>query len=150
MKYWGVNGMRIAEIKTVKQFQGVFPVLQQLRTNLSEEEALSLWNVMKGERYQLFAMYSEHGAVVTLAGVAICTNFYNEKHVFLYDLITAKSHRSKGYGEKMLSYIEMWGREHDCSSVVLTSAFVRKAAHRFYEREGYEKVSYAFRKQLLL
>lgn len=142
--------MRIQEVKTVEQFQGVFPVLQQLRTNLSEEEALSLWHVMKGEGYQLFAMYNEQELVVTLAGVAICTNFYNEKHVFLHDLITAETHRSKGYGERMLSYIEEWGREQECSYVALTSSFVRKDAHRFYEREGYEKVSYAFRKQLLL
>lgn len=140
--------MYVQEVKTVKQFEEVFPVLKQLRTNLSEEEALSLWDRMKEERYQLFAMYNEQEEVVTLAGIGICINFYHEKHVFLYDLITAEAHRSKGYGEKMLSHIELWGREHGCSSVVLTSAFPRIDAHRFYEREGYEKASYSFRKQI--
>lgn len=140
--------MYVQEVKTGKQFQSILPVLKQLRTNLSEEEALSLWDMMKAERYQLFAMYNEKEEVVTLAGLAICTNFYHEKHVFLYDLITAETHRSKGHGEKMLSHIEAWGREHGCSSVVLTSAFPRTDAHRFYEREGYGKTSYSFRKQI--
>ena len=36
------------------------------------------------------------------------------------------------------------GKEEGCSSIVLTSAFPRIDAHRFYEREGFDKVSYSF------
>ena len=36
---------------------------------------------MKEESYKLFSLRNEEEAVVSLAGVAICTNFYNEKHV---------------------------------------------------------------------
>lgn len=69
--------------------------------------------------------------------------------MFLYMIfVTAEAHRSKGYGKALLSYIEEWGAEKECSSVVLTSAFPRINAHRFYEREGYDKVSYAFCKEL--
>ncbi|ENQ3107713.1 Acetyltransferase (GNAT) family protein [Bacillus sp. 491mf] len=136
----------IQEVKTEREFCEVLPVLQQLRTKLSREEALSLLGKMKKENYRLFALYNSEREVVSLAGVAICTNFYNKKHVFIYDLVTAGAHRSKGYGETLLSYIEGWGKENDCTCAVLTSAFPRIDAHRFYEREGYEKVSYAFHK----
>lgn len=138
----------VKEVKTEQEFGGVLPVLQQLRTKLSREEALSLLGKMKKENYRLFALYNNEGEVVSLAGTAICTNFYNKKHVFIYDLVTAEAHRSKGYGEKLLSYIEEWGKENDCSCVVLTSAFPRVDAHRFYEREGYGKVSYSFWKEM--
>ena len=138
----------VKEVKTEQEFDGVLPVLQQLRTKLSREEALSLLGKMKKENYRLFALYNNEGEVVSLAGTAICTNFYNKKHVFIYDLVTAEAHRSKGYGEKLLSYIEEWGKENDCSCVVLTSAFPRVDAHRFYEREGYGKVSYSFWKEM--
>ncbi|HDX9588550.1 TPA: GNAT family N-acetyltransferase [Bacillus pseudomycoides] len=138
----------VHEVKTEEEFRKVLPVLQQLRPKLSLEEALSLLERMKEENYRLFSLYNSEGKVMCLAGTAICTNFYNKKHVFIYDLVTAEAHRSKGHGEKLLSYIEEWGKENDCSCVVLTSAFLRVDAHRFYEREGYEKVSYSFHKEI--
>ncbi|MEH6891941.1 GNAT family N-acetyltransferase [Bacillus sp. JJ864] len=138
----------VHEVKTKQEFYKVLPVLQQLRPKLSREEALSLLERMKEENYRLFALYNHEGEVVSLAGLAICTNFYNKKHVYIYDLVTAEAHRSKGYGETLLAYIEGWGKENDCSCVVLTSAFPRIDAHRFYEREGYKKVSYSFWKEI--
>ncbi|AUD25564.1 MULTISPECIES: GNAT family N-acetyltransferase [Bacillus] len=140
--------MNIKEVVTEADLHEVFPVLQQLRTKLSREEASCLFQKMKEENYKLFSLRNEEGAVVSLAGVAICTNFYNEKHVYVYDLVTAEAHRSKGYGNVLLSYVEKWGKEKGCSSIVLTSAFPRIDAHRFYEREGFDKVSYSFYKEL--
>ncbi|MEB3054640.1 GNAT family N-acetyltransferase [Bacillus pseudomycoides] len=140
--------MNVKEIKSEDQLDAVLSVLQQLRTALTKEEAQFLFRQMKEERYQLFSLCNDADEVVSLAGVAVCTNFYNKKHVFVYDLVTAGAHRSKGYGKALLSYIEEWGAEKGCSSVVLTSAFPRVDAHGFYEREGYDKVSYSFHKKL--
>ncbi|MBE7095097.1 GNAT family N-acetyltransferase [Bacillus cereus] len=140
--------MNIREVVTEADLHDVFPVLQQLRTKLSKEEVSSLFQKMKEENYKLFSLRNEGDEVVSLAGVAICTNFYNKKHVFVYDLVTAEAHRSKGYGNVLLSYIENWGKENECESIVLTSAFPRLDAHRFYEREGYDKVSFSFYKEL--
>ncbi|MCW9129907.1 GNAT family N-acetyltransferase [Bacillus paramycoides] len=140
--------MNISEIVTEAELHDVLPVLQQLRTKLSKEEASSLFQKMKEENYKLLSLRNEEEEVVSLAGVAICTNFYNKKHVFVYDLVTAEAHRSKGYGNVLLSYIEDWGMENGCESIALTSAFPRLDAHRFYEREGYDKVSYSFYKEL--
>ncbi|HHT7191417.1 TPA: GNAT family N-acetyltransferase, partial [Bacillus cereus] len=131
--------MNVKEVVTEEQLQEALPVLQQLRTKLSKEEASSLFRKMKEENYKLFSLRNEDGEIVSLAGVAICTNFYNKKHVFVYDLVTAEAHRSKGYGNSLLSYIEGWGKENGCESIGLTSAFPRIDAHRFYEREGYDK-----------
>ena len=140
--------MNVKEVVTEEQLHEVLPVLQQLRTKLSKEETSSLFRNMKEENYKLFSLRNENDEVVSLAGVAICTNFYNKKHVFVYDLVTAEAHRSKGHGKVLLSYIENWGKENECESIVLTSAFSRIDAHRFYEREGYDKVSYSFYKEL--
>ncbi|PEX86406.1 GNAT family N-acetyltransferase [Bacillus cereus] len=140
--------MNVKEVVTEEQLHEVLPVLQQLRTKLSKEEASFLFRKMKEENYKLFSLYDEIGEVVSLAGVMVCTNFYNKKHVFVYDLVTAEAHRSKGYGNVLLSYIEDWGIKNGCESIALTSAFPRLDAHRFYEREGYDKVSYSFHKKL--
>lgn len=82
--------MNVKEIKTKEQLEGVLPVLQQLRTALTKEEVQSLFHQMKEERYQLFSLYNKENEVVSLAGVAICTNFYNKKHVFVYDLCNGR------------------------------------------------------------
>ncbi|MGE7884095.1 GNAT family N-acetyltransferase [Bacillus sp. NPDC094077] len=140
--------MNVKEVVAEEQLHEVLPVLQQLRTKLSKEEASSLFRKMKEDNYKLFSLRNEDDEVVSLAGVAICTNFYNKKHVFVYDLVTAEAHRSKGYGNVLLSYIENWGTENGCESIALTSAFPRLDAHRFYEREGYDKVSFSFHKEL--
>ena len=87
--------MNIREVVTEADLHDVFPVLQQLRTKLSREEASSLFQKMKEENYKLLLLQNEDDEVVCLAGVAICTNFYNEKHVFVYDLVTAKARQIK-------------------------------------------------------
>ncbi|KEK25029.1 GNAT family N-acetyltransferase [Bacillus gaemokensis] len=140
--------MDVREIKTEEELNAVLPVLQELRTALTKGETQSLFHQMKEESYQLFSLFNNEGEAVSLAGVTVCTNFYNKKHVFVYDLVTAEAHRSKGYGEALLSYIERWGEEQGCTCIALTSAFPRVDAHRFYEREGYDKVSYSFYKKL--
>ena len=66
---------------------------------------------MKEESYKLFSLRNEEEAVVSLAGVAICTNFIM-RNMFLYMIfVTAEAHKSKGYGNVLLSYVEKWGKK---------------------------------------
>ena len=67
--------MNVKEVVTEEQLHDVLPVLQQLRTKLSKEETSSLFRNMKEENYKLFSLRNEDDEVVSLAGVAICTNF---------------------------------------------------------------------------
>ncbi|MFX3625322.1 MAG: GNAT family N-acetyltransferase [Ectobacillus sp.] len=138
----------ICELCTREELQKALPVMQELRPHLTEAKFFELYEAMQQEGYHLFALCNEQGEPISLAGVIILTNFYNERHVFIYDLVTAAEHRSKGYGKQILSYVEAWGKENGCKMADLTSGFVRIAAHSFYEREGYNKVSFAFRKKL--
>ncbi|MFD3450201.1 GNAT family N-acetyltransferase [Microbacteriaceae bacterium 4G12] len=138
----------VQEVLSKEDFQVAWSVMQELRTHLSEEEYMTLLETMKGEGYRMFGLYNEEGEPLALAGVAIVTNFYNGRHVFVYDLVTAERYRSQGCGAKLLSYMEQWGKEHGCENLALTSGFQRQDAHRFYEREGYEKRSFAFCKAL--
>ena len=67
--------MNVKEVVTEEQLHEVLPVLQQLRTQLSKEETGTLFRNMKEENYKLFSLRNEDDEVVSLAGVAICTNF---------------------------------------------------------------------------
>jgi GNAT superfamily N-acetyltransferase len=141
--------MDIREAVTQSEWEEVYGLLLELRTDLGKAEFSGLLQEMRKEGYRVFCLYNEKVELVSLAGVIIRTNFYAKRHVFIYDLVTKSSERSKGYGKKLLQYVEEWGAQQNCESAGLDSGLQRKDAHRFYEHAmQYNKSSYAFRKKL--
>ncbi|KUP08459.1 acetyltransferase [Bacillus coahuilensis m2-6] len=126
-----------------------FSLFTQLRTDLSQQEYKDLFKVMKSEGYQMIGLVDK-GDIKVLAGYAIRTNFYNKRHLYLYDLVAATEDRSKGYGNKMMQYLEQIASVNDCKFVALESGLMRVDAHRFYEdKNNYERFCYSFRKSIL-
>lgn len=139
---------KVDELITEDQWRKAFPIMQQLRTDLSLSTYMESLIEMTKEGYRLFALYDED-EIVALAGIHMTINFYNHRYVFINDLVTDSSHRSKGYGEKLLDYIHEWAREKGAQYVSLESGIQRKDAHRFYEeRMKYDKWCYSFRLKL--
>ena len=56
--------------------------------------------------------------------------------------------QNKGIGTKLIQSMENYARENGCYSIGVCSGFKRTEAHAFYERNGFEKGSYAFNKML--
>nr|WP_257962478.1 GNAT family N-acetyltransferase [Bacillus sp. UMB0893] len=68
--------------------------------------------------------------------------------MYVYDLITDQASRSRGFGEKLLNYVEDLAKDAGCSMMTLTSGNQRIDAHRFYEEKmGFERVSHVFNKK---
>ena len=61
-------------------------------------------------------------------------------------LAVDEAHRRAGIGSKLLSQVEEIAAERGVRYLTLSSGFQRTEAHAFYERQGYEKRSYAFSK----
>ncbi|MGM0845313.1 MAG: GNAT family N-acetyltransferase [Bacillota bacterium] len=139
--------MEIREAVSEQEWKQVYQLLIELRTDLGAEEFSELLKSMRVEGYRVFGLYDRE-ELVSLAGVIIRTNFYAARHVFIYDLVTKSSARSKGYGRQLLQFIEEWGQEQGCETAGLDSGLQRRDAHRFYEGRNYKKSSYAFRKKL--
>ena len=140
--------MPIFEVTTKEELKRAFPVMNELRDHLDEATFLGTVDEMMAGGYRLFALEDE-GDIVALAGVAQDLNFYYGRFIYVYDLITSSKARSRGYGRELLSHIEKMAKQEGCGVVALSSALFRKDAHRFYEdKMGYERVSYAFVKQL--
>ncbi|ALC87841.1 acetyltransferase [Bacillus sp. FJAT-22090] len=138
----------IQELTYKEQWLEAFQVMKQLRTELTEDTYLELLQEMKKDGYTLYALY-ENNKIVSLAGFSWRTNFYNKRHIFIYDLVTDYQHRSFGYGEKLLNYLHNWAKENGAEYVALESGIQRNNAHRFYEEKlNYEKWCYSFRKSL--
>jgi len=65
-------------------------------------------------------------------------------------LVVDEAARSLGTGAKLLAKAEHWAAAKGCKSVSVRSNVLRKRAHAFYLRQGYEhyKTQKAFRKPL--
>jgi GNAT superfamily N-acetyltransferase len=138
----------ISELTNTTQWLEAFPIMKQLRTDLTEETYIELLQDMSKDGYKLYAM-SVEDKIVALVGLSWRINFYNKRHIFIYDLVTDVSQRSFGYGEKLLKYIHDWAKENGAEYVALESGLQRSDAHRFYEDKlNYDKWCYSFRKTL--
>lgn len=138
----------VRELLSEADVRRAWPVMRDLRPHLDEETFVSMVGAMRDDGYRLFGLDAD-GELVCLAGVAVLTNLYDMRHVWVYDLVTDPRHRSRGYGEALLTWIEEFGRREGCVRVALSSGIQRSDAHRFYEdRMGYARFSHVFRKPL--
>ncbi|WP_042220954.1 GNAT family N-acetyltransferase [Oceanobacillus manasiensis] len=137
------------ELQSESEIMQAFPVMKQLRTHLTEETYLDLViEAKKEDRYKLFALFDE-GEIVAVTGFKPMTTLYYGRFVWVCDLVTDKNRRSKGYGEKLLTYVHEWAKENNYESVALSSGLQRTEAHRFYEdKMDYDKVSFVFKSSL--
>ena len=138
--------VRVIEIKSGEERQKSFPVLRALRESLEFAEFERV--VSENRSYRFFAV-ADSDAYVCVAGVSILENLFFGRHLIVNDLVTLPSHRSKGYGAFMLSFLEGFARDNNCRNIILSSGFARTGAHRFYEEKaGFKKTAFLFVKQL--
>uniref|UniRef100_A0A7U4DLY2 GCN5-related N-acetyltransferase n=1 Tax=Geobacillus sp. (strain Y4.1MC1) TaxID=581103 RepID=A0A7U4DLY2_GEOS0 len=137
------------ELRTKEEILAGFSVMKHLRTHLDENSYLELvLEAQQKEGYRLVALY-DHGKMVAITGFMPMITLYNGRFIWVCDLVTAPSERSKGYGEKLLSYVHQWAEENGYGIASLSSGLQRVDAHRFYEEKmQYDKVSYVFLKRL--
>ncbi len=71
-----------------------------------------------------------------------------DKTLYVDDLVTREDQRSKGFGEKLLGWMEQVARDGGCACLRLDSGTHRTGAHKFYFRMGMPIVSFHFMKKL--
>ena len=141
--------MKYVELRTENELRTAWPVMSQLRDQLDEERWLTLMAVMMSDGYRLLALQDDDGAILALAGIKLTTNLYYGRHIWVYELVTAESARSKGHGRAILGHVEELAAAEGCEMVALSSGLQRRDAHRFYqEHMGYDRVSYSFTKKV--
>ncbi|WP_226659097.1 GNAT family N-acetyltransferase [Pseudalkalibacillus hwajinpoensis] len=139
----------IKEMRTKDQWREAFQVMQELRHHLDEKTYLALVEEAHlKDMYRLYALY-DGGELVAVTGFKPMITLYYGRFVWVCDLVTSEQHRSKGYGEKLLAFVENWAVENGYQSVALSSGVQKKDAHRFYkEKMSYDQVSFVFKKGL--
>jgi GNAT superfamily N-acetyltransferase len=137
--------MQIREL-SLQELDIAYDVIKELR-DLEYDAFEDLIYDMRHQEYKIFGLF-EKGELVTYAGVKVQINLYHKKHLYIDDFVTKTSSRSQNYGKEMLIYLEDYAKIFQCERIVLSSGFAREDAHRFYERNGFERKSFLFLKEL--
>lgn len=66
----------------------------------------------------------------------------------IVELIVLPEKRNLQIGKKLIEKIEEIARERNLEQIELSTSTYRKDAHRFYERQGYEKLHYNYTKEI--
>ena len=121
--------------------------MSELRKHLKKDEFLRLVRHMESEGYRL-AYLEVKGSVVAVAGYRIYTNFFMGKNLYIDDLVTSATERSKGYGEDIIVWLRNLAKEQGCNFYHLDSGTQRHEAHAFYFKQGFKITDFHFSKQL--
>jgi len=138
--------MQIREMD-LKELDVIYELLSQLRQTLSFKEFDDLVYDMRHMDYKMIGLF-QRSELITYAGVAVQTNFYHKRHLYIFDLVTDSKYRGQKFGKEMLDYLEVYAKTAMCENIVLSSNFEREEAHRFYEKRGFCKKSFLFLKQV--
>ena len=68
--------------------------------------------------------------------------------VKLQNLFLLPEKRSFKIGKQLIEKIEEIAKDKQLEQIELSTSTYRKDAHRFYERQGYEKLHYNYTKEL--
>ena len=138
---------QIVELRSEGELREAFATIRELHHELDEKKYMGLLAEMIPNGYRLFAI-RDSGGIVGVVGAQVLTNLYYERHLYVYDLVTEASTRSRGYGRALLAHVENVARREGCKYIALACGREREDALRFYERLGFERPGYSMRKAL--
>lgn len=136
-----LTGPRLAE--TDAEILSCFTVMQELRPLLRREEFVAAIRQQQSEGYRL-AMLEDEGDVTTVGGFRVQHMLATGKTMYVDDLVTAATARSRGHGKAMLHWLMDLARSEECESFSLDSGTQRQEAHAFYLRERMRITSFHF------
>lgn len=137
----------IEHAETDEAILACYDVMAELRPHVAREDFLATVRAMQKDGLKL-AFLREDGRVVAVAGYRLSTNLFCGRHLYVDDLVTADTERSKGHGKALLAWLRALAVESGCNVFHLDSGVQRKRAHQFYLREGLELSSYHFSERL--
>lgn len=120
-------------------------VMRQLRPQIAEAAYLATVRRMMQTDGYLQAAVFEGDIVVAVAGYRFMEMLYAGKTLYVDDLNTDETRRSRGHGKMLMDWLKREAKQRGCVQLQLDSGVQREQTHRFYFREGLTINSYHFR-----
>lgn len=140
--------MEIRNLSTDEEIEATFTVMSQLRSHLARKEYLATIRGMEDSGGYRLAAGFEDERVRCVAGYRFMKLLAYGKVLYVDDLVTDETARSRDFGGRIIGWLENEARKNGCEQLHLDSGVQRHDAHRFYFREGIKISSYHFVKDL--
>lgn len=121
-----------------------FPVMAQLRPHLTPADFMvRVKRQFQNDGYRL-AYVEENGKIKAVAGFRITEMLFRGRFMYVDDLVTDSTERSKGYGAALFDWLLEHAKAQSCEQFALDSGVQRSGAHRFYFAQRMEIIAYHF------
>lgn len=139
---------RLCVVKSKNDLERCYPVMKELRPHLSFADYLSIYDQSHAsDGYEIVAI-EDGGRIVAVMGYRFLSDFVRGKHVYVDDLVSTESARSKGLGAELLKFAEDVAARSGCKSLRLCTGIENEDGIRFYDRNGWTKRAFAYAKRL--
>ncbi|HNQ21895.1 MAG TPA: GNAT family N-acetyltransferase [Phycisphaerae bacterium] len=145
----GVGGLpseaRIGPVRSTEDVSRCYPVMAQLRPQLSHAEFCAQVARQQADGGYELAMLELGGVPVAVAGYRHLYAVPYHRFLYVDDLVTAAEWRGRGWGATLFDHLVEYARQAGCLEVQLDSGLWRSDAHRFYFRQGMHIAAFHFR-----
>ena len=138
---------RISLANTPEQIGRCCSVMRELRPHIKAIDFAARVLHQQKEGYQL-ALLDLDGVVRSVAGFRILNLLFSGRTLYIDDLVTHDSDRSRGFGADLFDWLVEHAKEQACEHLTLDSGVQRFAAHRFYLNRGMDITSHHFQLKL--
>lgn len=109
-----------------------------------------LGRIEDDEDHFVCAAELDDGQVIGWIHAFVVSLVESDPRVEIGGLVVGENQRGAGVGKALMERAEAWARSKGVGEVAVRSNVIRKDAHRFYQRLGYNmiKTQYAFSKKL--
>jgi ribosomal protein S18 acetylase RimI-like enzyme len=136
--------LRLAPAETDQALAACFGVMRQLRPHLTDAASfVAQVHRQEAHGYRVLALW-DGARVVACAGYRVSENLIRGRHMYVDDLVTDASARSRGHGDLLFDALVAEARRQDCRCLVLDSGLDNGAAHRFYFRRRLTIAAFRF------
>jgi GNAT superfamily N-acetyltransferase len=134
---------RIALANTPEQVGRCSSVMRELRPHIKALDFAARVLLQQKEGYQL-AFLELDGVIRSVAGIRILNLLFSGRTLYIDDLVTHDSDRSRGFGAALFDWLVEYAKDQGCEHLTLDSGVQRFAAHRFYLNRGMDITSHHF------
>ncbi len=118
-------------------------------SSVTDESVIETYEKMKGDdRYCTFVAEVNNTVVGFATTVETLAIDHPNGYMKINGLAVLPAFQCCGIGKMLMERVEELAEERNISLIGLASGFQRTGAHEFYERLGYQKLSFWFRKEI--
>ena len=138
------ESMDIRLVDSDADLAAIAPVLLQLRPQYTPQSLVArIREQQRATGYRVACVFLD-GRPACVAGFVINEKLAWGRHLYVDDLVTDENTRSQGAGKAMIAWLKQFARRAGCTQLHLDSGMQRTDAHRFYDREGFDRNSIHF------